>query len=280
MKYTHIKQNYLLATGTRVMFAAIGLALATCAPHAFGWGITWSDDFTGVNNQPYSGFWSYQTGPNNANNEIETYVSSWANAHIISDGTPTDGQALQIEAQTDSSGRWYSARIHTDGKHSFGTATYLEFMCKFPYAGGDAHGYWPAAWCLGTSGGNWPANGEIDVAEEVDGQWENYQTLHMPGWNPGTGPITVDHSTTTYHKYGVWIQGDGSYINYSIDGNTDLTIYRSSTPGGATWEYNPGRQFYILLNLAIGGQGSFPGPTDSGTQANGNFDIDYVHQWN
>ncbi len=205
MKKKSIKQNNLFTCihriGTRVTLGAFGLLLlGACTPRAFGWGITWSDDFTGVNNQPWSGNWSFRYS-GNANGEIQTYVNSWANCHIVSDGTGTDGQALRFQAQTDTgtwNGHWYSARIDTNGKHSFDTGTYLEVRCKFPNSG---KGYWPAAWCLGTSGGNWPANGEIDIAEEKNGEWENYQTLHMPGWDPGTGPRWVDHSTTTYHRF-------------------------------------------------------------------------------
>ena len=96
-----MKQNKLFA---RVSLVASGLLLITSAPHALGWGITWADNFTGVNNEPYSGNWSYDTGAGGwGNQELETYVTSWANAHVISDGTGTDNQALQIEAQTDSS---------------------------------------------------------------------------------------------------------------------------------------------------------------------------------
>src|SRR6266576_1889534 len=138
MKKHSTKQNnlftYIHRIGARVMLGAFALlVLGTCAPHAFGWGITWSDDFTGINNQPWSGNWSFQTGGGNANHELEIYVNSWANCHVVSDGTGTDGQALRFEAQTDNGnqyGNWYSARIHTNGKHSFGTGTYLEFRCK------------------------------------------------------------------------------------------------------------------------------------------------------
>src|SRR5437588_399022 len=48
------------------------------------WGITWRDEFTGVGNYPYSGNWGYDLGAGGwGNNELETYVNSFANAHII-----------------------------------------------------------------------------------------------------------------------------------------------------------------------------------------------------
>jgi hypothetical protein len=286
MKNKSINQNNSLARarriGTRIALAAFGLLLfETCTPHALGWGITWSDEFTGANSgaQPWVGNWQYELYTGGNNGEVQTYVNSWANSHMVWDGTGTDSQALQIEAQTDTGnqwGHWYSARIdsnwHNGGGHTFGTGTYLEFRCKFPNAG---KGYWPACWCLGTTGGNWPANGEIDVAESANNTEGNWQTLHMPGWNPGTFE-SIGDATTAYHDYGVWIQGDGSYINFVLDGNTQQTIYRG---GGGTWEFNPGRQFYIIINLAIG-SGGFAGPVDGSTQDNGNFDIDYVRQWN
>jgi beta-glucanase (GH16 family) len=105
----------------------------------------------------------------------------------------------------------------------------------------------------------------------------------MPGaggsvYSPGTGEQSVPNATTAYNRYGMWLNTDGSYINFELNGNVVDTIYASSTPSGATWEYWPGRQFYLLLNLAIGG--SFPGNPNSGTQDDGNFDIDYVQIWN
>ena len=240
---------------------------------AMAWGITWSDEFTGVNNQPWSGNWSYQTGPSTVNHEVETYVNSWAKAHVVSDGTGTDNQALQIEAQTDAQGHWYSARINTFGKHTFGPGTYIEFRCKFPNAGA---GYWPAGWTLGTQGGQWPACGEVDTAEEIDGQWENHQSLHVPGWDPTT-VRTVNQSTTTYHNYGAWWPADTNSITFNVDGVNTATFSRGQ---GGTWEFNSNQQEYIILNLAIGGVGSWPGPTNGSTKNNGNFDIDYVRQYN
>jgi len=264
-----LESKIVLAIGS----LAFGLLMLSVGAHrATAWGITWSDEFTGAATaaQPWSGNWSYQTGGNNANNEPEIYVNSWANSHMIWDGTGTDSQALQIEAQT-GGGKWYSARINTYGRHTFGPGTYVEFRCKFPNSG---QGYWPACWMLGTVGGQWPACGEMDVAEEVDGQWENHQSLHMPGWDP-TVVWTVNNSTSTYHTYGVWWPADTNSITFNMDGANSATFYRGQA---GTWEFNSNQQMYIIINLAMGG--NFPGNTNGSTQPNGNFDIDYVRQYN
>ena len=264
----------ILETAGRIAVssAAALLLFASASGHASAWGITWSDEFTGINNQPWSGNWNYTTGGGGfGNNELQTYVNSWANSHIISDGTGTDNQALQIEAQQDGAGRWYSAKIDTFGKHTFGPGTYLEFRCKFPNSG---KGYWPAGWTLGTQGGAWPACGEIDVAEEVNGQWENHQSLHMPGWDP-TVVKTINQSTTTYHNYGAWWPADCGSITFNVDGTNTATFYRGQA---GTWEFNSNQTEGVIINLAIGG--NFPGNPDGSTHANGNYDIDYVRQYN
>ncbi|MEO7718274.1 MAG: glycoside hydrolase family 16 protein [Capsulimonas sp.] len=270
---TNVRQNALRAASRIAIVTAGALILcAAGAPRASAWGVTWSDEFTGVNNQPWSGNWTYTTGGGGfGNNEIQTYVNSWANSHVVSDGTGTDSQALQIQAQQDGAGRWYSAKIDSYGKHTFGPGTYLEFRCKFPNSG---KGYWPAGWTLGTQGGAWPACGEIDTVEEINGQWENHQSLHMPGWDP-TVVRTVNSSTSTYHNYGMWWPADTNSITFSTDGQNTATFYRGQA---GTWEFNSNQQEFVILNLAIGG--NWPGNPDGSTRANGNFDIDYVRQYN
>ncbi|BDI32435.1 glycosyl hydrolase family 16 [Capsulimonas corticalis] len=237
-----------------------------------GMRLVWSDEFTGASSSaaPYSGTWKYDTGAGGwGNNELETYVSSLANAHMIWDGTGTDSQALQIEPQQDGNGHWYSARINTSGRHSFGPYGYFETRCKFPNAG---KGYWPAFWFLGNNIGSvgWPACGEIDVAEEINGQWENHQSLHMPGWDP-TLITSPNSSTTTYHNYGVnWQPG---YCTFYVDGKQTGTFSRG---GGGNWVFD-NQTVFMILNCAIGG--NWPGNPDGSTHPNGNFDIDYVRQY-
>lgn len=260
------------ALGAMLFFSVVAPSFAQ-APS--GMTEVWSDEFTGAATgaQPNPATWTYDLGAGGwGNSELETYVNSQANAHMIWDGTGTDSQALQIEAQTwNNNGniQWYSARIKTEGIHSFGPYGYYEARCKFPNAG---DGYWPAFWLLGNNINSvgWPACGEIDIAEEINGQWQNHQSLHMPNWNP-TLVTTPNSSTTTYHNYGAnWQPG---YITFYVDGAATGTF---SEGGGGTWEFD-GQTMFILLNLAIGG--AWPGNPDGTTSANGNFDIDYVRQY-
>jgi hypothetical protein len=267
---------YLRAANRSVMFSVIAMLLlmGVGATRVSAWGVTWSDWFTtGVGSQPDSANWSYDTGGGGwGNNELEIYVNSQANCHVVTDSSSPDGYALQFEAQTTTgtwSGQWYSARINTYGHHYVTPGSYVEFCCKFPNSG---QGYWPAAWMLGTVGGTWPACGEIDVAEEINGQGVNHQSLHMPNWNP-TG--TQNFSVGTYNRYGVWWPADGSLITFNFNGNNQATYSRG---GGGTWEFNNNNKFFIIMNLAIGG--NFPGNPNSGTKVNGNFDVEYVEQYN
>src|SRR5580704_5825083 len=97
--------------------AALAAVPAYAAPPA-GYSLVWSDEFdSGVGSTPNTAFWSYDTGAGGwGNNELETYVNSQANCHVIADPNATDGEALQFEVQTDTSGNYYSARINTGGK--------------------------------------------------------------------------------------------------------------------------------------------------------------------
>jgi hypothetical protein len=251
------------------------LLLGATAHRASAWGVVWSDEFNGtVGTKPNSGNWQYDTGGGGwGNGEIQIYVNSLANAQIASDGTGTDGKALRIQPQSSNgawNGQWYSARLNSYGKHMVGPGSYIEFRCKFPNSG---QGYWPAAWLLGTVGGSWPYCGEIDVAEEINAQWENHQSLHMPGWDP-TVVRTVSNSTTTYHNYGMWWPADGNSITFNMDGANSATWSKGQ---GGTWEFNTNNRFFLLINCAIGGY--WPGNPNSATRVNGNFFVDYVRHY-
>ena len=276
MKYGLVHRSHVdrlipqgaLRTALVALFAVGAVATASAQPAGFN--LAWSDEFNeGVGNQPNSSVWGFDTGGGGwGNGELETYVTSQANCHIISDSGATDGQALQIEAQTDPSGNWYSARINTEGKKNVGPYGYVEYRAEMPNAG---PGYWPACWMLGTNNGgpaDWPSDGEIDIMEEIDGQNINHGSLHGPNnYNP-TATITGSSYTSAYHTYGaLWQPG---YITFYVDG----VAYESQTEAGASGWVFDNNPMFLLINLAIGG--SFPGSPNGSTQDNGNLKVDYV----
>ena len=80
---------------------------------------------------------------------------------------------------------WTSGRAETklDYKPSDGSAMRMECKLAMPDVHGEeAKGYWPACWALGatqrTQRWDWPASGEPDIAESVNGVNRNWSTLH------------------------------------------------------------------------------------------------------
>ena len=265
---------------TKLMRSARSVAIIGASATAFaavpamasppsGYSLIWSDEFNqGAGAIPNQAVWGYDTGAGGwGNNELETYVNSQANCHIINDATATDGQALQIEVQTDTAGRYYSARINSAGGKHIGPYGYLEYRCQLP--GGNATGIWPAAWTLGTVGGTWPYCGEIDIMEQVNGENINHGSLHAPGWDP-TRTINIGGMTSAYHTYGaVWSQGS---VTFMVDNQAYETQTSSGAPGGA-WVFDNNPQF-MIINLAVGG--GFPGPPSSSTTIPSDLKVDYV----
>ena len=58
----------------------------------------------------------------------------------------------------------------------------------------------------------------------------------------------------------------------------DTTLYATYTPanlpGGATWVFN--QPFFLILNVAVGGAGSWPGAPDGTTVFPQTMLVDYV----
>ncbi|MEO7719721.1 MAG: RICIN domain-containing protein [Capsulimonas sp.] len=251
--------------------ALLGMGQTSHAQAPGGMGLVWADEFSDarLGATPAGVYWNYDTGGGGwGNNELQNYTSNADNAHEVFDGSGTDSSVMQIKA-TNSGGTWYSARLKTAGKVSMGPYGYYEARCKFPNGG---KGYWPAFWFLGNNIGSvgWPTCGEIDVAEEINGQWENHQSLHMPGWDP-TLQTTPNSSTTTYHNYGVnWQPG---YCAFYVDG---AFTGQFNQGGGGNWVFN-NQTMYMLLNLAVGG--NWPGNPDGSTAGTAYFNVDYVRQY-
>jgi len=236
---------------------AVGAAITT--PRAVTYTLIWSDEFDGTGVD--GGKWNIDNGNPGVNNEKEYYQA--ANA------TVTGGNLVITARQQSVGGQPYtSAKLETYGKFS---TTYgrIEARIKLPMV----QGTWPAFWMLGNSinqGTPWPDCGEIDIMEHVNTTNTILGTMH---WNGGSGHVQYGSSTTTtpgdYHVYAVewdaqgirWYVDNTLYVNGNISNNINNT--------GAF--HNP---FYIILNLAIGGD--LPGNTIDNSSLPTTMMVDYV----
>ncbi|HEY3412095.1 MAG TPA: family 16 glycosylhydrolase [Armatimonadota bacterium] len=254
---------------------ALLAGMAVAAPPA-GYTLSWAEEFNGaVGSKPDATRWNYDLGGGGwGNSELETYVSDATHAQIVDDPAAGDSRALQIQATKDAQGNYTSARLLTKGKVS-AQYGYIEGRIKIPYG----QGVWPAFWMLGTDIGTvgWPSCGEIDIMENIGNERSTvHGTIHGPGYSGGSSlgaPYTLPNGLQfkdAYHTFAVWWRPDA--ITWDVDGITYETRTKAAIPSGATWAFN--KPFFLLLNLAIGGQ--WPGYPDATTVFPQNLRVDYI----
>jgi len=205
--------------------------------------MVWRDDFDGPQRgRPDLSKWVYDTGHGNSlwgNNEWQTYTSSAGNVRL-------DGQGhLFITARKEADGSYTSGRLKTKGKFA---QRYGRFEARIKIPRGP--GLLPAFWLMGDKG-QWPANGEIDVMENVGDAPETvFSNVHAPGLAAsGTHQLSRELSED-FHVYGIeWSPGR---IAWSLDGTIYRTLRKQEVPAGAQWVFDD-QPFYMLLNVAVGG---------------------------
>ncbi len=160
--------------------------------------------------------------------------------------------------------------MNTSGHETF---QYGRIEARMKLQVGD--GYWPAFWMLGNDIGTvqWPASGEQDIIEWVQGYGPNTtsSTVHGPGYSGGNGigsqftfPNGGRIDDGNYHTYGVVWTANQMQFYRDNPLQPFLTVTPANIPNGDQWVYN--QPFFVLLNFAIGG-GGFPGYTDASTPA-------------
>jgi beta-glucanase (GH16 family) len=154
--------------------------------------------------------------------------------------------------------------------------TYPSFSFTYGYAEMRAllpagQGLWPAFWTLPQSQA-WPP--EIDIFEFL-GQAPTTLEMHIHS-NFGTygQTSTVPDTSQGFHVYGLDWEGDD--VTWYFDGVQQAQAATPSYPdlladAGAT-----NVPMYVLINLAVGGQGSWPGPPDSSTVFPAVMQVDWV----
>lgn len=237
-----------------------------------GWELVWSDEFDGDTINPSN--WTYDIGGWGwGNGEAQYYTDRPENARV-------ENGLLVIEARQEKFEEKYytSARLITQGLQSFQYGR-IEARIKVP----KGAGLWPAFWMLGSDfsrnpddpfDSNWPQVGEVDIMEHVGREPDLVMgTAHGPGysgagglgrWNRQEYDIADD-----FHTYAV--EWDETGISWYYDGEQYYTL----TPeivGDREWVFN--KDFFLLLNLAVGGQ--LGGTIGLDTEFPANLYVDYV----
>lgn len=238
---------------------------ATPIPALPGWNLIWQDEFDSdaINTTN----WTYDIGGWGwGNGEAQYYTDRPENARV-------ENGMLVIEAQQEKyEGSYYtSARLKTQGMQNFQYGR-IEARLKVP----SGKGLWPAFWMLGSdfNGSNWPDCGEIDIMEYIGKEPDLiFGTLHGPGYSGALGFSKWNRQTYNiaddFHTYA--IEWEADEIRWYYDGGHYYTVTRTDI-GDREWVFD--HPFFIILNLAVGGQ--LPGPVGLDTQFPAQYYVDYV----
>ena len=260
------------------------------------WNLVWNDEFNGTELDKTK--WDHQTGTGAeygvsgwGNSEEEYYTDSAENS-AVGNGT------LTITAKKDNSRgtNYTSARLRTVTEEINGTkadkgtplkiGTYgrVEAKMKMP----TGKGVWPAFWMLPYDSryGTWATSGELDILEARGRLPQNIcGTIHYGDVWPnnvhnGKDYTFPDSSIAEYHIYSV--EWEPTEIRWLIDGEVYGALNNWYSVAGEEGNYAfPApfdEEFYILLNLAVGGTfDSSVASNEIEVDENGvNMDVDYV----
>lgn len=265
------------------------------------WKLSWSDefDFEEIDKSKWgfsigNGFYNYETNQwisGWGNNELQYYTKSNENVFV------KDGHlSLRAIKETYQTYGYTSAKIQT--KSSKGVIKFsqkygkVEVRAKLP----EGQGLWPAIWMLPAKDeyGSWAASGEIDIMEaKGEEPMKVNGTIHYGGPWPVNSHAGASYAFpdgenfTDFHTYSIeWIPGE---IKWFVDGklyarqNNWWSSSQKNEKGGVhpkekkdlnSWPAPFDQEFYIIMNLAVGG--NYVAKPNSDTVFPAEMLIDYV----
>lgn len=245
----------------------VSTTLAWDAPQYGGFWKVWDDNFVGGGGQsPNTQKWNIIAGNLGVNNELQTYTPSSRNLQL------SGGNTVQLVPWRDGSAQrgWTSGRI--ESRYAFtpagGKLTRAEARLRFGSENIDRkQGIWPAFWLLGEAvrrGTGWPACGEIDIMESINGQLTGYGVLHcdrFPGGicNEGNGiGGSVSIPDQGWHTWRIEFDRRNGYwrdqsITWFLDGRQFHQVRGSRINNERVWATLCHSPFYFIFNVAVGG---------------------------
>lgn len=216
--------------------------------------LIFSDEFD-VNGIPDSEKWvlcPYGT-PDWCNQMSESYDQAYVK----------DGNLILIGEKKD--GKYLAGGIKTQGKFGF---TFGKVECRAKITR-HPDGAFPAIWMMPQKSlyEGWPACGEIDIMEHIRQEPHIHQTIHTHyrnnlGFEDGTTALTP----CNYADYVVYaVEWTPDKLTFYVDGKETFTYSNMHLPDEAEkmqWPYGAGSEYYLILNMGLGDQGTWAGPID------------------
>ncbi len=223
------------------------------------WDLVWEDQFDGSSLDTTK--WKIDVGGNGWGNNESQYYTSQGNLTI-------QNSILTITAKAEQFGsnQYTSAKLKTEGKFNvrFGK---IETRMKCPMG----QGLWPAFWMLGSNHSTigWPKCGEIDVIEHINSETKVHGTAHWDNVGHIYWGGIINNDPTQFHNYSIiW---DSTKIQWFMD---DQIYYQLNTLNGVNGTEEFQNSFYLILNLAVGG--NWPGYPNANTVFPAEMQVDYV----
>jgi len=269
-----------------LIFAGLSVALIAQKPDPFkadfrkpvkvkGMKLVWNDEFN-TDGKPDPANWIYEKGFVR-NQELQWYQSdnaSCRNGLLIIEGRR---EKIVNPGFVSGSGDWRKSReyaeyssssIQTRGLHQWQSGT-IEIRARID----TACGAWPAIWTLGISGG-WPSGGEIDIMEfyRINGvptilanfAWGTEKRF-VAKWDDLKKPLSdfTASDPEWVKKFHIWrLDRDHESMRIYLDDQllNEVSLKETINPDGTNPFLQP---HYLLLNMAIGGNGGDPGGSHS-----------------
>ncbi len=225
-----------------VYFDDLNLTQTSGAPYG-NMNIIWTDEFEGTAIK--TNLWTCDIGSGGwGNNELEYYTSRTNNVYVA------NGLLHIVAAAEACHGASYtSARMKSQGLFACKYGR-IEWRAQLP----TGTGFWPALWMLGTnlSTLGWPGCGEIDVLENNGSNPLMAQgSLHSGSDATAIYNFTDGGAVTNFHTY--TLDWTTNAILFYVDGHLYETQNGWSSSTGKAYPFPFNQPFFLLMNLAIGG---------------------------